>query len=138
MQTQESAPAIEHYKRDWGRTAMLYSLAIGAGIAFTIAFAPSASAAPQGPSGVEMPDPTFWIGYALDFLKRLWGFVFIAQMIAFLTYIVAFFTQSWLPSFFRAFQGDWIKKAALISVLAHPVMGFLVAGADVAKAGFNS
>ena len=120
--------------RNRGRTAVSYALMVGSAIAFTLAFAPAASAAPlvQG-----VPDPSGWVTTALDFLKKLWGFVFIAQIIALLTYVVAFFTQSWFPSFFQAFQGDWIKKAALISVLAHPVMGFLVAGADGAKSGFG-
>lgn len=121
-------------QRDYGRTAMIYALALGTGLAFTIAFAPGAHAAPLA---VGVPDPASWVTTSLDFLKRLWGFVFIAQIIALLTYVVAFFTQSWFPGFFKAFQGDWIKKAALISVLAHPVMGALVAGADAAKAGFS-
>ena len=137
MQLQEitmGTVPVEAQGRNWGRTALIYSLAFGAAIAFTVAFAPGAHAAPF----VEgTPDPSTWVTTAIDFLKKLWGFVFVAQIVALLTYVVAFFTQSWFPSFFQAFQGDWIKKAALISVLAHPVMGFLVAGADTAKSGFG-
>lgn len=120
--------------RNWGRTAMIYSLTFGVAVAFTVAFAPGAHAAPLFQT---TPDPSAWVTTAIDFLKKLWGFVFVAQIIALITYVVAFFTQSWFPSFFQAFQGDWIKKAALISVLAHPVMGFLVAGAEASKGGFG-
>lgn len=134
MQTQVITATTIVEGRNWGRTAMIYSLAFGAAIAFTVAFAPGAHAAPLA-QGV--PDPAAWVTTAIDFLKKLWGFVFVAQIVALLTYVVAFFTQSWFPSFFQAFQGDWIKKAALISVIAHPVMGFLVAGADTAKGGFG-
>jgi len=133
MQVQETTTTIVQ-GRNWGRTAMIYALSFGVALAFTIAFAPAASAAPPAQSA---PDPSAWVTTAITFLKQLWGFVFVAQIIALITYVVAFFTQSWFPSFFQAFQGDWIKKAALISVLAHPVMGFLVAGAEASKGGFG-
>ncbi len=133
MQVQETTTAKVVQGRNWGRTAMIYSLAFGAALAFTIAFAPGAHAAPLQ----DVPDPSAWVTTAIDFLKKLWGFVFVAEILALITYVVAFFTQSWFPSFFQAFQGDWVKKAVIIGVAAHPVMGFLVAGAEAAKGGFG-
>src|SRR6266545_3320556 len=100
--------------RNWGRTLMLAGLVFGVALAFTIAFAP-----------------------AMQFLKKLWVFVIIAEVIAALTYAVAFFTQSWFPSFFQAFQGEWVKKAVIIGVAAHPVLGALFAAAEGAKGGFQ-
>lgn len=133
MQAQETTTAVVQ-GRNWGRTAMMFSLMFGAAIAFTVGFAPGAHAAPLA-DGV--PDPSAWVTTAIDFLKKLWGFVFVAEIIALLTYVVAFFTQSWFPSFFQSFQGDWVKKAVIIGVAAHPVMGFLIAGAEAAKGGFS-
>jgi hypothetical protein len=117
--------------RNWGRTAMLAGLVFGVALAFTIAFAPAAHAQ----TGV--PDPSAWADTAIQFLKKLWVFVIIAEVIAALTYAVAFFTQSWFPSFFQAFQGEWVKKAVIIGVAAHPVLGALFAAAEGAKGGFQ-
>jgi len=117
--------------RNWGRTVMLYSLLFGAALAFTIAFVPAAHAQ----TGV--PDPSAWADTAIQFLKKLWVFVIIAEVIAALTYAAAFFTQSWFPSFFQSFQGEWVKKAVLIGVAAHPVLGALFAAAEAAKGGFQ-
>jgi hypothetical protein len=64
-------------------------------------------------------------------------FVFIAEILALLTYLVAFFTQSWFPSFFQSFQGDWIKKAVIIGIAAPVVMGALIAAATGAMGGFK-
>lgn len=119
-------------ERTAGRTAMLYTLMFGAGIAFTIAFAPGAHAAPLA-QGI---DPTAWATTAIDLLKKAWVFVIIAEIIAALTYAIAFFGQSWFPSFYQAFQGDWVKKAVIIGVAAHPVMAALFGAAETAKSGF--
>lgn len=120
--------------RTAGRTVMIYALMFGVALAFTIAFVPGASAA-NGLQGV--PDPTAWATTALDFLKKMWVFVVLAQIVAALTYAIAFFTQSWFPSFFQSFQGDWIKKAVIIGVAAHPVMAALIAAAGSAGNAFN-
>lgn len=137
MRTNEITPAatmreIEH-GRDWGRTVALYALLGGVAVAFTIAFGPGAHAAPLA-DGI---DPSTWATTAIDFLKKAWVFVIIAEIIAALTYAIAFFAQSWFPSFFHTFQGDWIKKAVIIGIAAHPVMGALFAAAEGAKAGFS-
>jgi len=110
---------------------MLAGLVFGVALAFTIAFAPAVHAQ----TGV--PDPSAWADTAIQFLKKLWVFVIIAEVIAALTYAVAFFTQSWFPSFFQAFQGEWVKKAVIIGVAAHPVLGALFAAAEGAKGGFQ-
>ena len=133
MKTKRISTATATQPRDWGRTAMLSGLLFGAALAFTIAFAPGAHAAPLQ----QVVDPTAWATSAIDFLKKAWVFVIIAEIIAAITYAVAFFTQSWCPSFFQAFQGDWIKKAVIIGIAAHPVMAALFAAAEGAKSGFS-
>jgi hypothetical protein len=115
--------------RNWGRTTMYVGLMFGLALAFHIAFAPAAHA--------QELDPSSWATSAIDFLKKLWVFVILAEIVAALTYTTAFFTQSWFPSFFQAFQGEWVKKAVIIGVAAHPVMGFLFAAAEGAKSGFG-
>jgi len=118
-------------KRNSGRTMMLYALLFGAALAFSIVFAPAAHAQ----AGV--PDPSAWADTVIQFLKKLWVFVIIAEVIAALTYAAAFFTQAWFPSFFQSFQGEWVKKAVLIGVGAHPVLGALFAAAEASKSGFQ-
>jgi hypothetical protein len=118
--------------RNQGRTALRYALAIGLALAFSIAFAPDTHAA-----AYQLPDPSGFAQQAIDFLKKLWVFVIIAEVVAAITYAVAFFTQSWFPSFFQAFQGEWVKKAVIIGVAAHPVLGALFAAAEGAKGGFQ-
>ena len=115
--------------RNWGRTVMYIGLMCGLALAFQIAFAPAAHA--------QDLDPTSLITSAIDFLKKLWAVVIIAEIIAVMTYTTAFFTQSWFPSFFQAFQGEWVKKAVIIGIGAHPVVGFLFAAAEAAKGGFG-
>ena len=115
--------------RNWGRTAMYVGLMFGLALAFQVAFAPAAYA--------QTLDPSSWATTAIDFLKKAWVFVIIAEIIAALTYATAFFTQSWFPSFFQTFQGEWVKKAVIIGVAAHPVMGALFAAAEGAKSGFG-
>jgi len=110
---------------------MLYALLFGAALAFSIVFAPAAHAQ----AGV--PDPSAWADTVIQFLKKLWVFVIIAEVIAALTYAAAFFTQAWFPSFFQSFQGEWVKKAVLIGVGAHPVLGALFAAAEASKSGFQ-
>lgn len=114
-----------------GRTLARYALLCGAALAFTIAFAPAAHAQ----SGLL--DPSSFADTVIQFLKKLWVFVILAEVIAALTYAAAFFTQSWFPSFFQSFQGEWVKKAVLIGVAAHPVLGALFAAAEAAKGGFQ-
>lgn len=130
-QTTQTArtPAIVTEGRNWGRTAMYVGLMFGLALAFSIAFAPSAYA--------QDLDPTKWATSAIDFLKKAWVFVIIAEILAAITYAIAFFTQSWFPSFFQSFQGEWVKKAVIIGVLAHPVMGALFGAAEAAKSGFG-
>lgn len=123
-----------HTGRNWGRMAALGMLACGVTLAATIAFAPDALAAP----GLQTVDPSAWATSAIDFLKKMWVFVIIAEVIAALTYAAAFFLQSWFPSFFQIFQGDWVKKAVIIGVAAHPVMAALFAAAEAAKGGFSA
>ena len=86
----------------------------------------------------DLPDPTAWATTAIDFLKKLWVFVIIAEIIAAIIYAFAFFTQSMIPSLFQSFQGDWVKKAVIIGVAAHPVLGALFAAAEGAKSGFGA
>src|SRR5689334_21379472 len=84
--------------RNWGRTAMYVGLMFGLALAFQVVFAPAAHA--------QELDPSSWATSAIDFLKKLWVFVILAEIVAALTYTTAFFTQSWFPSFFQAFQGE--------------------------------
>lgn len=112
-----------------GRTVAIYALTFGVGIAFMLVFAPAARA--EG----NFPELTAWANEAVAFLQKLWFFVIMAEVIAALTYAAAFFSQAWFPSFFQAFQGEWIKKALIIGFSAHPVMGVLYAAA--AKAASN-
>lgn len=115
-----------------GRTAAIYALTIGVGIAFMLVFAPAARA--DG----GFPELTSWATQAVEFLKKLWFFVIMAEVIAALTYAAAFFSQAWFPSFFQAFQGEWIKKAVIMGFAAHPVMGILyAAAAEAASKGFQ-
>lgn len=125
-----STPAIVTEGRDWGRTAMYACLLFGLALAFQVAFAPSAYA--------QEIDPSVWAQSAIDFLKKAWVFVILAEILAAITYAIAFFTQAWFPSFFQSFQGEWVKKAVIIGVGAHPVMGALFAAAEAAKGGFGS
>jgi len=119
-------------RREWGRTLVYAALLCGVALAYTLAFAPGAHAAG------DLPDPTAWATTAIDFLKKLWVFVIIAEIIAAIIYAVAFFTQSMIPSLFQWFQGDWVKKAVIIGVAAHPVLGALFAAAEGAKSGFGA
>lgn len=114
-----------------GRALARYALLCGAALAITLAFAPAAHA--QGGA----LDPSSFADTVIQFLKKLWVFVILAEVIAALTYAAAFFTQSWFPSFFQGFQGEWVKKAVLIGVAAHPVLGALFAAAEAAKGGFQ-
>lgn len=116
----------------WAALARL-GLIFGATLAFMLVVVPTAQAAPAPP----LIDVTPWATSAIDFLKDLWVFVILAEIVAALTYAAAFFTQSWMPSFYQAFQGDWIKKAVILGFAAHPVMGVLYAAAEAAKSGYN-
>ena len=129
LPTTHAAPVAQD--RCWGRTVAQYALIFGLALAFTLAFAPSARAADG------LPDLAGFADSAILFLKKLWVFVVLAEIIAALTYAAAFFTQAWFPSFFQAFQGEWVKKAVLIGVGAHPVLGALFAAAEAAKGGFQ-
>lgn len=115
-----------------GRTVASYTLTFGVTIAFMLVFAPAAQA--QG----GFPELSSWATEAVEFLKKLWFFVIMAEVIAALTYAAAFFSQAWFPSFFQAFQGEWIKKAVILGFAAHPVMGILyAAAAEAATSGFQ-
>jgi hypothetical protein len=115
-----------------GRTVALYALMFGAGVAFMLVFAPAARA------DAGFPELTDWATKAVEFLKKLWFFVIMAEVVAALTYAAAFFSQAWFPSFFQAFQGEWIKKAVIMGFAAHPIMGILyAAAAEAAKNGFQ-
>lgn len=120
------APARGH---PFARAALLVAVAL----LVTLLVAPTAHAAGLGQS----LDPSTFADSAISFLKKLWVYVIIAEIIAALTYVTAFFTQSWFPSFFQAFQGEWVKKAVIISVAAHPVLAALYAAAESAKGGFQ-
>ena len=84
-----------------------------------------------------VPDPSGFISTAVDFLKKLWGIIFVAEIAALILYVFAFFTQSIIPSLYQSFQGNWVKNAVIVGLLAHPVMGFLVTAAESAKGGFT-
>lgn len=115
-----------------GRTVAIYALTFGIGLAFMLVFAPAARA--EG----GFPELTAWATQAVEFLKKLWFFVIMAEVIAALTYAAAFFSQAWFPSFFQAFQGEWIKKAVIMGFAAHPIMGILYAAAtEAAKNGYQ-
>lgn len=114
-----------------GQIIARLTIMIGITLAFMLVFTPAVQAA----GGV--PDPNELGKSALEFLSKVWVFVILAEIVAALTYAAAFFTQSWLPSFYQAFQGDWLKKAVIIGFAAHPVMGVLYELAkEAAEKGF--
>lgn len=115
----------------WRGTLLRLALVVGLAVAFTLVFAPMAHAAPLG----EGPDPSPWILTAVDWLKKCWGVVFLAEMVAALMYIASFYLQGVFPSLFQPFQGEWMKKALLIGLLAQPVFFFLVSQAEAAAKG---
>lgn len=91
----------------------------------------------QSGTGVGgLPDPSAVADPAINWLKRAFVIVILAEIVAVLIYGFAFFTQSLVPELFQAFQGGWVKKAVLVGIAVPFVLGLLFGLAQTYKAGF--
>jgi hypothetical protein len=91
----------------------------------------------QSGSGVGgLPDPSAIADPAINWLKKAFVIVILAEIAAVLIYGFAFFTQSLVPELFQAFQGGWVKKAVLVGIAVPFVLGILFAMAQTYKGGF--
>lgn len=70
------------------------------------------------------------------YLRFAWVLVIIGEVVAALTYAFAFFTQAWIPSLYQSFQGDWVKRAVILGLAIHPIMGALYGSLTTASAGY--
>ncbi|HEU4328919.1 MAG TPA: hypothetical protein VFS21_37625 [Roseiflexaceae bacterium] len=98
----------------------------------TLVCAPSAFAQDSGVSAISNFATT-----AISWIRALWVVVVLAELIAFVVFVIAFFLQGVAPMLYRPFQGDWAKYALALGVLAHPIMGALLAAAEAAKGGYQ-
>jgi hypothetical protein len=111
----------------WGRwTALALLLVLGLLVL--------SGCAQSGTGG--LPDPSAVADPAINWLKKAFVIVIVAEIAAALLYGIAFYTQSLVPELFQAFQGNWVKKAIILAIALPSILGLLFAMAQTYKAGF--
>ncbi|KAB8140786.1 hypothetical protein F8S13_22560 [Chloroflexia bacterium SDU3-3] len=117
----------------WRGTVLRFALMTGLALAWAVVFAPAAHAAPLH-DGFDFAG---WMTLGIDGLKKLWGLVILAELLAVVYYAVAFYTQSLFPSLYQGLQGPWVKTAVMIGLGAHVVFGLLLKYAQDSVNGYT-